>query len=208
MKNTYLLVCLLVFIISCNKNMNTIETWFKNSLVLNQIFDSLDTVKKWNLSTHGFEIDKAEDLEDFKRTVILAHSGQSNGLLSLNFREEFIKFIKDSMDKNKHCLGVVIKERLSSGSKVSYKVSLYLVTNVNVIVYHYTHSPDGFILNNSYTIGKNEFMKSLEYSLFSTSTLNKTEKKGILYCISVFTKEPIYSKMVYDDNYFDDSKKW
>ena len=94
------------------------EIWFKNSLVLNQVFDSLETVKKWNLSTHGFEIDKTEDYEDFKRTVMLSDSSQSNSLLSLNFREEFLKFIKYSMDKNKHCLGAVIKERLSSGGSV------------------------------------------------------------------------------------------
>lgn len=67
MKNTYLLASLLVFITGCNRNMNPVDTWFKKTLVLNQICDSSGTLKKWNLSTHGFEIDKTDDCIMFKR---------------------------------------------------------------------------------------------------------------------------------------------
>lgn len=209
MKKKYLL--LLIFILSiticlysCNRNLNTIDSWFKKPLTLELIFDSLDCINKWNQLALGYENVESEEFSFFIQTIIQPDSGHIKSDLIINPREDFLKFVRDSLDMSKQYLGAVIKERLTNGSKMSYKVNLYLIENAYVSIFHYVQSPDGFVLEKSYKVDKYIFLKSIQYTLFETHRLDKNENRSFLYCISVFADTPLYSKMVFDDNYFDD----
>lgn len=104
---------------NCNLKLNNVEGWFKQPLSLGQIFNSPDCAKKWNQLSDNFENIKTEDFLLFEKTVILSDSSQINKGLIINPREDFLKFVRETMDTNKIYSGAVVKERLNNGSKQS-----------------------------------------------------------------------------------------
>lgn len=187
------LILFMLFLPSCCNKTSQVEDWF-TKLVPKSVLIGKINLKNWN------SITKFPEGKGFDEIYLLKDKLIPKNKNLINPRKEFIQLLHDSLSKDSKLRGIIIKEQISEGVKVSTKYILYLIGNTSCAVTYYRFSIDGWIEEKKANIPNKKLYRSLNETI-SGEGLKENNKYEQTYCLSIFTLNTEYSKIHCDENF-------
>jgi hypothetical protein len=190
-----LIVCLflLIITISCDSP-EPLNSWFKDVVLINDLLKKIN-IENWNNKTNI-----SKGLHQFEKEQLKSKLIPRNEQI-FNPRKKFIQFLNNSVNKQLKVRGLVIKENISEGAKISTKYILCIV-GIDSSEVNYYRLSDEWYLEKSIKIPNIKIFQNINETLYGKDS--NSIQWGNVYSLSIFTTKIEYTTIHFDNNFYMD----